>query len=170
MIAFYLTVRVLHVLTGVFWAGSVFFIVLYVFPAVIEAGPAGGQFMGVIQRRGWSKAVMHVALVTVITGIYLLWRISGHFSPDFMGSKPGILFSVGMLAGLTAVFIGLFGTMPTGKRMDAIGAAMAERGGPPSPEDMAELGRLRDRLGKLVRIIAVLLLIALVTMALGPHV
>ena len=98
-----------------------------------------------------------------------MWVMSGHFSPGFMGSKPGILLSTGMLAGVLAVCIGLFGTLPAGRRMGAIAAAAARKGGPPTSEGLTEMARLRDRIGVLVRVIGVLLLVAVVTMAPGPH-
>jgi len=170
MAGFYLAVRVLHVLMGAFWAGSVFFVVLYLAPSFVEAGPEGARVAGILQRRGWSGAVMGIALVTVLSGLYLLWMMSGHFSPGFMGSRSGILLSVGMLAGVTALLVGFFGTRPANKRMGAVTAAVASRGGPPSPEEQAELLRLRDRVAVLVRLIGVLLLVAVVTMALGPHI
>ena len=169
MPAFYLSVRVAHVLFGTFWAGSVFFAVLYLNPSVIEAGPEGGKVMGILQRRGWMNAVIAIAWVTVLSGFYLLWSMSGHFSSGFMGSKSGILLSVGMLAGVVALCIGLFGTVPANRRMGAIAAGAAGRGGPPTPEELAELTRLRDRIGRLVRVVGVLMLVAVVTMALGPH-
>ncbi|HKJ01567.1 MAG TPA: hypothetical protein VJ997_03900 [Longimicrobiales bacterium] len=170
MAGFYLSVRVLHVVFGAFWAGSVFFAALYFNPSVMEAGPEGGKVMGILQRRGWMSAVLVIALVTVLSGFYLLWVMSGHFSPGFMGSRSGILLSVGMLAGVIAVCIGLFGTLPANKRMGRIAAAMARKGGPPAPEDLADLTRLRDRVVLLIKVIGVLLLVAVVTMALGPHV
>lgn len=169
MVGFYLSVRVLHVVLGAFWAGSVFFAALYLNPSVVEAGPEGGKVMGILQRRGWMNAVLGIALATVVSGFYLMWVMSGHFSPGFMGSKMGILLSVGMLAGVIAVCIGLFGTLPANRRMGAIAAGAAARGGPPSPEEFAQLTRLRDSIGMLVRVIGVLLLVAVVTMALGPH-
>jgi len=169
MAELYLTVRVLHVLFGTFWAGSVFFVVLYLNPSVIEAGPEGGKVMGILQRRGWMNAVIFIAVVTVLTGFYLLWVMSGHFSSGFMGSKSGVLLSVGMLAGLISLGIGLFVTMPASRRMGAIAAAAAARGAPPTPEELANMTRLRDRIGVFVRVVGVLLLVAVVTMALGPH-
>ena len=59
--------------------------------------------------------------------------------------------------------------LPANRRMGAIAAGAAARGGPPSPEEFAQLTRLRDSIGMLVRVIGVLLLVAVVTMALGPH-
>ncbi len=166
----YLAVRVFHVLLGAFWAGSILFSALILDPAVREAGPEGGKVMGVIQRRGWMSTILTIAALTVVSGLYLLWVMSGRFSPGFMGSRPGILLSVGMLAAVLALGIGLTLTRPTAARMGEISGRMASAGGSPSPDDLAELARLRDRMTTLLRAVSVLLVIAVVTMALGPHV
>lgn len=170
MTGLYLSVRVLHVLFGVFWAGAVFFSALFLDPAVREAGPEGGKVMGVLQRRGWMNAVLTMGTLTVLTGVYLLWVMSGRFSPGFMGSRPGILLSTGMLAGLLTLGIGMGLSLPTAKKVGALSARLAAAGGPPSAEDLAELARLRGRMTRLLRTVAVLLAVAVVTMALGPHV
>lgn len=165
----YLSVRVLHVLTGVFWAGSVFFSALFLDPAVRAAGPEGGKVMGVLQRRGWIYAMLTLGTLTVASGLYLLWIMSGHFSPAFMGSRMGILLGTGMVAGLITLTIGLGFSLPTSRRMGTVAARVAASA-PPSPEDLTELARLRHRMTLLLRVVAALLLVATVTMALGPHV
>lgn len=169
MTGLYLSVRVLHVLFGVFWAGAVFFSALFLDPAVREAGPEGGKVMGVLQRRGWMRAALTMGTLTVVTGVYLLWVMSGRFSPGFMGSRPGILLSTGMLAGILTLGIGMGLSMPTAKKVGALSAKLASAGGAPSAEDLAELARLRGRMTLLLRTVAVLLAVAVVTMALGPH-
>ena len=169
MAAVYLTVRVLHVFLGAFWAGALFFVVLYLNPAVAQSGPAGGQVMGQVLRRGWMKAIMLISTLTIVTGLYLFWYMSAGFSSGFMGTKPGIVLSVGMLVGLVALAIGLFGTRPTGNRMAELMAQTAAAQGPPSPEIMAEMGQLSKKMTTLLKIVAVLVFVAVVTMALGPH-
>jgi hypothetical protein len=169
-VSVYLTARVVHVLLGAFWAGSVFFSALFLDPSVREAGPEGGKVMGALQRRGWMNVVLGMGTVTVLSGLYLMWVMSGHFSAGFMGSRPGILLSVGMLAGILILLVGFALSLPTSRGMGRVAARMAGAGGPPSAEDLAELGRLRGRMTLLLRVVAVLMLVAVVTMALGPHV
>lgn len=170
MASMYLAVRVFHVLLGAFWAGSILYGALILDPAVREAGPEGGKVMGVIQRRGWMSTILTIAALTVVSGLYLLWVMSGRFSPRFMGSGPGILLSVGMLAAMLALGVGLTLTRPTAARMGEISGRVASAGGAPSADDLAELARLRDRMTTLLRVVAVLMAVALVTMAVGPHV
>jgi len=166
----YLAVRVLHVLMGAFWAGAIFFSMLFLDPAIREAGPEGGKVMGILQRRGWMTAMMTVGSITIVSGFYLFWIVSGHFAPVYMGTPRGIVLSVGMLAGILILAVGVMFSRPTAMRVGEIAGRIAGAGGPPSPEDVAELARLRSRLTFLLRVVNVLMLVAVVTMALGSHI
>lgn len=165
----YVAVRALHVLLGTFWAGAIVFVMLFLDPAIRESGPAGGQVMGNLQRRGWVTTALVAGFLTLATGFYLLWVVSGHFSPAYMGSRRGILISVGMLAGTVTFLVGFFGSRPTANRLGQL-AARSGAGSPPSPEDAAEITRLRGRLKVFLRVAGSLLLGAILTMALGAHV
>lgn len=164
------SLRVIHVLTGVFWAGAVFLIVLFLEPALREAGAAGGRVMGGMVRRGYSGFVSIVALVNILTGFWLLWRLSGRFSSGFMGSLSGILLSSGMLTGLLALGAGVHMVRRPALRLSELGGRLAASGAPPTADEQAEMTRLQNKIRTASLIAAVLLLISVITMALGPHV
>jgi uncharacterized membrane protein len=168
--AVYLVVRVLHVLLGAFWAGAVFFSMLLLDPAIREAGPEGGKVMGILQRRGWMTMMISAGSLTIVTGFYLFWRMSGRFAPAYMGTPGGIMLSIGMLAGILVLAVGVTFSRPTGKRIGELAGRIASAGGPPSAEDAADLARLQGRLALLLKVVATLMLVAVVTMALGPHI
>jgi len=46
-----LILRVIHILLGVFWAGAVFMVALFVQPAIAASGPEGGKVMGALVKR-----------------------------------------------------------------------------------------------------------------------
>mgnify|MGYP001594844046 CR=1 FL=1 len=169
MASLYVAVRVFHVLLAAFWAGSILYSALILDPAVREAGPEGGKLMGTIQRRGWMSTILTVASLTVVSGFYLLWVMSGNFSPGLMGSRRGVLLSIGMAAAVVALGIGLTLARPTVDRIGQISGRVASAGGSPSADDLAELALLRERMTTLLRVVALLMVIALVTMAMGPH-
>lgn len=166
----HLSIRALHVLLGVVWAGATFLIVLFLEPTVREAGPAGGRVMSGMVKRGYSKFIGIVALLTVLTGLWLLWRFSGHFSSGFMGSRAGILLSTGMLTGFLALGTGVHMVRRSVEKLAALGETLAAAARPPSPEEQAEMLRLQGKVRTATRLTAVLLLISVITMALGPHV
>lgn len=168
--ALHLAVRVLHVVLGAFWAGAIFSTLLFYDPAMREAGPEGGKVMGILQRRGWSNAMMASGGLTILSGLWLFWVMSGHFAPAYMGTPRGIVLSMGMLAGILILVIGMAVTRPTGARLAEVAGRIAAAGGPPTPEQAAELARLGARMGLLLKVIGVLMLATLVTMAIGPHI
>lgn len=165
----FVLVRGAHVLLAAFWAGTVVFAMLFLDPSVREAGPEGGKVMQILLRRRYLGTMLTVGALTVLSGIYLLWKISGGFGAAYMGSLGGILASVGGLAGIGALAAGFFVSRPAARAMGEVGARIANSGGAPTPEDLADLERLRNRLTAALRVAGGLLLIAVVAMTVGAH-
>ena len=63
-----LILRLLHILTGVFWAGTIFFMVSYLEPSARAAGPDAAKVMGNIQKRGLMTVLPIMALLTILSG------------------------------------------------------------------------------------------------------
>src|SRR5262245_40827631 len=102
----YLAFRVIHVLLAALWIGSTVFISLLLMPAIEASGPAGGQVMLGLNRRGLNAYMGAIGGITVLTGILLFWRYTAGFDPVLSGSRAGITYSIGGLAGLLAAIIG----------------------------------------------------------------
>lgn len=79
-------------------------------------------------------------------------------------SGPGLGFTIGSLAALAAYGVGFFGIRPRVERMNALGQAIAAAGGPPTPEQAAELGRLEKEMHTVERWDVILLTLSLATM------
>lgn len=169
MTATILSIRVLHVLLGALWVGAVASVAVFLDPTAREMGPEGGRMMRILQRRGFQRTVLIAATLTVLTGLWLLWRLSGGFASSFMGSRSGIVLSTGGLLGIVALAVGGHVVTPTGKRLGALGARLADAGTPPGPEDLVEMARLQRRLTTALRAVALLVLVTLALMAVGPH-
>jgi len=67
----FLLIRVSHILLAVVWLGAVVYTAVFVMPAVAESGPAGGQVMDAIARRGLTPFLAVVAGLTIVSGV---WR------------------------------------------------------------------------------------------------
>lgn len=169
MSALHLSIRVIHVFLSAFWFGGALLLALFIEPAVTDSGPAGGAVMQALVRRGMPRILTFVGLFAVLTGLYLLWVRSGHFAGGYMGSPHGILISTGALFGLIALLLGVHLTRPSVKALGAIGGRVAASNAPPTPDDLAEMGRLRGRLRLSTRLVAVSLSVAIVCMAFGAH-
>jgi uncharacterized membrane protein len=162
-------IRLLHVLLGIFWAGSVLVSMLYLQPATEEAGPAGGEVMQQLQKRGFLGASLLAGLFAVLTGGYVLWKVSGGFDPSYMGSLRGIMLSTGGLTGLLALAVGAHVSRPTARKLGVVAERVAAAAGNPDPEDVVMMTRLRRRGTVALRIAGVLVVITLVTMTYGAH-
>jgi uncharacterized membrane protein len=170
MIALHFAIRALHVLLGAFWAGAVFLLALFLVPALEEAGPAGGTVMQALMRRNMTRVLVWTGVLTVLTGLLLLWRLSNHFTSSFMGSVAGILLSTGGTLGIITLIVGVHVSKPAADKLGALGAKVAASGAPPTADDLAEMARLRGRLNMAARLQALMLMVAVICMALGPHV
>ena len=163
-----LVFRIVHILAGVVWVGSVFLLVVYVQPSAAAIGPAGAPFMNqLLGERRLVDGIIAMALITVIGGLFLYWHDWHLFMTfgDWIGSTFGKAFTVGALAALAALAIGVFGTRPNVARLLALGRQVAESGGPPTPEVATEMAATQGRLKTFARVSLGLLLVATLAMA-----
>jgi hypothetical protein len=162
--------RLIHVGLGVFWGGSVLFAALFLDPAARASGPAGGQVMGAIAKRGFTQTMLTVGTLTVASGWYLFWLASGGLSPTYVGAPQGIAFLIGGLAATIALGVGFFVSRPTFARIGVLMAAAATAQEADRPGIMARVAELRVRMTMALRGVASLLAIAVVAMAVGRYV
>ena len=159
--------RIVHIVTGVIWVGSLFVIVVFVQPSAATLGPAGVPFMSELRRRRFVDIVFIDAVVTVVAGSFLYWR-DWHTYPsfgDWIGSSFGASLTVGALLAIAGLGVAASVTRPTIVRLVSLGGQVAESGGTPSPEVAAQIGALQHRLVVAERVSFALVLLAVVAMA-----
>ncbi len=162
--------RFLHIVLGVYWAGTIIFSALYLDPSVRAAGPAGGQVMAQLVKRGHLNTLPVAAVLTVLVGIELFRRVSGGFDPTWMSSPMGIALSIGAVTAIVGLIIGLFVMRPTAmKVMQLAQAAMQAPEGPARDAQLAALQPLRDRVTLGLRWVAGLLTVTVIMMAVARY-
>lgn len=167
----FLAIRAAHVLLAATWLGAVGFMVWFVLPAMKESGPAAAPMMGAIARRGLNAFMAVLGGVTVLTGFYLYWRLTGGFDPALSATRSAMVFGTGGIAGLISVIIGGAVVGRSLERMGVLGGkAMALPEGPERAGLMKQSNAARDRGITAARIVLVLQMIALVCMAVGHYV
>ncbi len=147
--------RLLHIGTGVFWAGAVIYLAAFIMPAVNALGPDGGKFMQQLSRT--NKLPMWMMILTtlnILTGFRLFWIMSGGFQSEWITSSHGLAYTIGGVLAFGAYMIGLMVSKPAVERMAKIGEAVANAGGPPTPEQAQEIGALKAKLAKGVKLVA----------------
>jgi uncharacterized membrane protein len=167
-----LVLRLLHIVLGVFWVGSVTMLTLFLLPSLGAAGPAGGAVMQQLtQVRRLPVWMMAAAILTVLSGLGLYWHDSAGFSSStWLASGSGRTFGLGGVLAIVAVVIGMAVNNPAGKKLGAMMAQVQAAGRPPSPEEAATIQRLQARLAKAAVTVTVLLLLATAAMALARYV
>lgn len=145
--------------------------VLYLFilvPAVRSSETAGQKFMQNFGPR-FGAMMGLVTTVTVLSGALLYARFfTGGISFIWM-TGTGLAFTIGAVAALGSYVLGsaYFGKMQ--EKIGAFGAQMASAGGPPQPEQIAQMNRLQSTLMKAYQFDFVLLMVAMLAMAVARY-
>ncbi|HEX5004842.1 MAG TPA: hypothetical protein VFV65_05965 [Gemmatimonadales bacterium] len=165
-----LLMRLLHVLLGAFWAGTLVFAAVFLIPSVRDAGPDGSEVMAGLMRRGYMTVMPAVALLTILSGFWLYWHTMATAGPAWAGSMAARVYGVGAIAALVAFGIGMILIRPSGKIVMAGMAALpAAAEGPEREALMARMAAARARMGSGSRWVAFLLVIATTCMALARY-
>lgn len=162
--------RVLHIGLGVFWAGAMIFMAVYVVPSIRDAGPDGAKVVAGFAKRRMLDVMPLVALITLISGTYLYQRASGGWVPEYMRSLPANVIGVGGLAGILAFIVGVAVVRPSMKK--AMGLAQSAGGASAEAREgiMAQAGALRARAASAGKVVAWLLAGATIAMAVARYV
>jgi uncharacterized membrane protein len=163
--------RILHIVVGVFWVGTVVFMAAFLSPSVRAAGPAGGavlqQLMGARRLPLW---IMGCMVVTLLSGLALYWRDSAGLQSAWLASGAGKIFGLGGAFAFAASILGMAINMPTARRLTEISGRLQAAGRPPTPEEQATLTALQGRLSTASGVAAVLLVLATLLMAIARYV
>jgi uncharacterized membrane protein len=170
MDAYIVTLRILHILGGVFWVGSALLFFFFIEPTVKATGPSGGEVMGhLVGKRKMPIVITISATITILAGVLLYWERSNGFDLDWIGTGTGLALTIGGVAAIVAWALGLVVVAPSVKRMGALGGGVQAAGGPPSESQAAELHRLDARLKRVGVLDTVLLILAVLTMAVARY-
>lgn len=161
--------RLLHILSGAFWYGAALFIARFLMPSLDAAGPAAGPVMAQLNKRGLSQAMMGAAFVNLIAGVWLMYLVSDGDVGTWMKTSMGRTLALGAVFAILSMIVGMVMNAPAAMRLGAIAATMGKRGGPPTPEEAAEMARLQGRMRTGAILVAVLLTLAVAAMAVGRY-
>lgn len=163
-----LLLRLIHILSGVLWAGSAMFLLFFLGPAVQASGPDGGKVMQtLLTRTRIITALTAAAVLTAASGIWLYVRSSGGFHPAWMSTGTGITLTIGAIFGLLAFGHAASVISPTNIQMASLAREIQAGGGPPSEEQMARLQGLQAKLARNSPILTTLLILAVIFMSIN---
>ena len=161
----FVIVRVLHILLGAFWAGTLIFNALFLAPALGEAGPDGAKVMAGVQRRRFMDVLPIVALLTILSGVWLYWRASGGFNAAWSRSPMGMAYGMGGILAIVAFGIGVGVLRPAMKRIGQLAAGAATEPDLTTREGLVhQVAGLRRRAAAAGKAVAILLALATILM------
>lgn len=162
--------RVLHIGLGVFWAGALLFMTWFVAPSVLDAGPDGAKVVQALQRRGVMTILPIAAIITILSGLVLMWRVSVGFQPEWSRSPTGMALGIGAVAAIIGFGIGIGVMRPAQMKAAELAGTLGQITDAKAREArMAELQALRMRSAKASQWVAGLLAITVVTMAVARY-
>jgi hypothetical protein len=171
MTTFFLAARVLHVLLGAIWLGTVVSTSIFLMPAIQEAGPDAGKVMLAMARRGFDPFLASVAGLTVLSGLYLYWHFTAGFDPAISASMGGRFFGLGGVLGLVAAIVGGSVVSRSSRKIVALMKQAATTADPGARSQvMQQVDGLKKRVTNGARAVVVLLILTIILMALGHYV
>jgi len=166
-----LTLRIIHIVCGVFWAGTIFFMTFYILPAVERSGPDGGKIMqSITSTNKFAVVVPVMALLTILSGLMLIWKASGGFTPFWFTTNYGLTLTIGGAFAIIAFIHGMVVNKPRVTRMEKIAKELALRGGPPTEQERNEMMSIRVTVFRTTRWLACWLGITVVAMAVARYI
>lgn len=158
--------RLIHILGGVFWVGTVFVIAWFLIPSNRATGQAGIVVMQeVMVRRKLSIYLMIAMGLTILSGLAMYARMMMTTHGAWGSTMMAKVIGFGALCGIVGGAIGGSVSKAAGLKMAAIGNAIQASGQPPTAAQTAEIEALQDKMQKVMGYVAALLVIAVAAMA-----
>jgi len=165
----FIALRIFHIVTGVFWAGSIFFLVSFLQPAFKDAGPDGAKVFGALRARRMFNWIPALAVITIISGLWMYMVRMGSGS-GWAHTREAMSLGTGALAAILALAMGWFVMRAaTLRAADLAQAAGPMAAGAEKDAKMAEVMALRKRATMSARAVATLLLVTVITMAIARY-
>ena len=158
--------RLLHILPGAVWVGSAVFIAWVLQPALAKTGAPHAPALMANMLKPLMIVLHGSAILTIVFGVVMAFRVRDPLFDFLWSTNWGTMIWLGFAFSIVAYGIGNVAGMSS-KKMAEIGKSLT---GPPTPEQVTEMTKLRDRGVLLARIASIGVVIAVGCMALAQHV
>ncbi len=166
MKAEFLVLRLVHILGGIFWVGSLMYTSFFLVPVVRSSPGVAGQIMAGLQKRRLFTILPIVALLTIASGLRLLMIASAGFESAYFSSDAGRTYSAGAVAAIVAFLLSVVVSRPAFVHVGRLSASLTtttDEGG--RQRITAEIQRLNRRATVANGIVVALLLLTAAGMA-----
>jgi uncharacterized membrane protein len=163
MVLTLLFLRLIHVVCGVFWAGTTFVLATHISPTIKAIAPDGQKFMTYLTGKAKISDWLGItASLTFLSGGIMYFI---NFQTMYLPSTgQGIALLMGVILGSVAWGHGATAQRGAIGKMQKLGMEIAKTGGPPTPEQAAEMGKLSAKIEQNGQLLAIMLGITVVLM------
>jgi uncharacterized membrane protein len=138
-----IVLRLVHILSGIFWVGSGMYANFFLVPALRESPAVMGQVMAGLMRRRVFRVIEIAAGLTILSGLRLMWIDSSGFSGSYFDTGMGNTLGIGGAAAIIAAVFNFGVGMPAMRRAGALAASLG------ASSDAAEKARLAQQVDRL---------------------
>ena len=166
-----IVLRLFHIVGGALWFGSAFLFAGFIGPAAAETAPASGVLMSaVVKKRRVAEVIKWLAITTVVAGWAIWLKLGLAAGVDvWVTSTYGLVLTIGGVLATAAAYFGITGIGNNVEKLVAIGDEVAASGGPPTPEQGAEMARLGAEIQRHGKVDLALLFLAVAAMATAQY-
>lgn len=158
--------RIIHILSGVVWAGGGFTMTGWVGPTAQELKADAAKFMQTFNVK-FPVGMGIAGTLSLLSGLVMYYlNFDGQI---VLGSPTANAMTYGALSGIIAYLIGILVLMKNNNRLAAIGKEIGASGGPPSAEQIAEMGKLQESNAKAGMWVSIFFVLAIIGMTLSEQ-
>ena len=129
----WILLRLLHILSGIFWVGAAYAMFVFLQPTAAATGREGQRFMlHLIRNRHLTDVVLGSAILTVAAGLIMIWRDSNGLDLALLSRPPVLGFAIGGTSAIIALLLFAFVGYPTTRRIIGIGSRLEAEQRPPT--------------------------------------
>jgi len=161
--------RLVHIVLGALWVGSVFALTAVVAPGMQALGLPLDPVMRTLEHKKFPQLMMTFGGLSILAGLTMLYILSKGSQPDFMGSRFGATLSFGGLCAILALVVGATVQRPAAARTAALRAEMKNNPKPGEDPRQAEVNALQRRIVMAGRIVLALLILTVSAMAVARY-
>jgi uncharacterized membrane protein len=161
-----IALRLIHIVAGVFWAGTMMAVAWFLLPTAQSLGQPGTAFMQQLMfRQRLRQFVGGAMILTILSGLTMYVWLAMETDGMWAKSRMGIALGIGAVAAIIAGGIGGGVIGRVGQKMMALATAIQSSGGPPTDAQKAEMDSYQRKMRSGYRMVGVLVLIATIAMA-----
>lgn len=164
-----LVLRLLHVVGGIFWVGGGLYSTIFIMPALATAGPAAAPIFAEMQRRKLFTVLPLVALTTMLSGLRLMWIVSGGFTASYFATGPGLTFAIGGAASIIGFLVAMFVSRPASMKLGPLAAQLPSLSGEAKASAERRVASLKSQASVGTAAAVLLLTVAAVAMSIARY-